>query len=297
MRGSVLGKVTSIFRDPPPDLAFEICEAGVSMARTRNAGHIRFHELPPGAVAQSPVNDNVGMPEELAAAVAALAPEASMRKRRTAAVILPDYSARISVLEFDSFPDKAEDQQALVRFRLKKSVPFDIETAALSYWRQVDAARKKQELVVAVTPIEILARYEAPFRARGIQPGFVTVSPLTALELVSSEGISAVAKLNGKVLTIMVVQQSYLKLIRTLELTATTLEDVATDLYPTFVYVEDKFGVPASRLSLCGFGELEQDAIEQFGRELAIPVEAMRSPMAALNDRNAGLLGYLQGLP
>ncbi len=164
------------------------------MARPRNPSDIRYHPLPVGAVAASPINDNVGMPEELAAAVAALVPEANLRKRRNAMVILPDFSARISVLEFDSFPDKAEDQEALVRFRLKKSVPFDIETAALSYWRQADAARKKQELVVAVTPLEILARYEAPFRARGIQPGFVTISPLAALELVSSDGISAVAK-------------------------------------------------------------------------------------------------------
>lgn len=288
-------KLASIFQDPPPELAFEICEAGVSMARTKDPGNIRFQELPPGALAVSPVHDNVVLAEELSAAIGALVSNGSSRKRYHAALVLPDYSARLSVLEFDSFPDKAEDQQALVRFRLKKSVPFDIESAALSYWRQADPDRKKQEVVVAVTPIEILARYEAPFRSRGIQPGFVTVSPLAALNLVSNQGISAVAKLNSRVLTIMVMQQDHLKLVRTLELTDDSIEEIAADLYPTFVYIEDRFSVRATRLVLCGFGALEQAAIAQFQEELQLPVEPVRSRFSALTERNAGLLGYLQG--
>jgi type IV pilus assembly protein PilM len=290
-----LEKIAGIFKDPPPELAFEICEAGVSMARTKDPAGIKFQELRPGVLSISPLHDNVVLADELAAAIGALAPRGNSRKKYQAALILPDYSARLSVLEFDSFPEKEEDQRALVRFRLKKSVPFDIESAALSYWRQVDTAKKKQEVVVAVTPLEILARYEAPFRARGIQPGYVTVSPLAALELVSSDGISAVAKLNGQVLTILVVQGNHLKLVRTLELTETTLDEIAADLYPTFVYIEDRFAVKASRLMLCGFGALEDAAVRQYQAELEIPVELVRSKMAAISANNAGLLGYLAG--
>jgi type IV pilus assembly protein PilM len=290
-----LDKIARIFKDPPPELAFEICEAGVSMARTKDPSSIKFQDLRPGVLSISPVHDNVVMADELAAAIGALIPAGSSRKRYHAALILPDYSARLSVLEFDSFPEKEEDQRALVRFRLKKSVPFDIESAALSYWRQVDTEKKKQEIVVAVTPLEILARYEAPFRARGIQTGFVTVSPLAVLELVSSDGISAVAKLNGQVLTILVMQGNNLKLVRTLELTETTLEEIAADLYPTFVYIEDRFAVKASRLTLCGFGALEEAAVRQYQAELEVPVEPVRSTMAAISGNNAGLLGYLQG--
>jgi type IV pilus assembly protein PilM len=281
-----LDKIARIFKDPPPELAFEICEAGVSMARTKNPSSIKFQDLRPGVLSISPVHDNVVMADELTAAIGALIPAGSSRKRYHAALILPDYSARLSVLEFDSFPEKEEDQRALVRFRLKKSVPFDIESAALSYWRQVDTEKKKQE---------ILARYEAPFRARGIQTGFVTVSPLAVLELVSSDGISAVAKLNGQVLTILVMQGNNLKLVRTLELTETTLEEIAADLYPTFVYIEDRFAVKASRLTLCGFGALEEAAVRQYQAELEVPVEPVRSTMAAISGNNAGLLGYLQG--
>ena len=291
----IAGLFAGLFKDPPPELAFEICEAGVSMARTKDPSNIKFQELRPGVLSISPVHDNVVMADELSAAIGMLAPGGNSRKKYHAALILPDYSARLSVLEFDSFPDKEEDQRALVRFRLRKSVPFDIESAALSYWRQLDAEKKKQEVVVALTPLEILARYEAPFRARGIQTGFVTVSPLAALELVSSEGISAVAKLNGNILTILVMRGNHLKLVRTLELTETTLEEIAADLYPTFVYIEDRFGAKASRLMLCGFGELEDSAVRQYQAELEIPVEPVRSSIGALSANNAGLLGYLQG--
>jgi type IV pilus assembly protein PilM len=288
-------RLAAVFQDPPPELAFEISEGGVSMARTKDPGKIQFQELRPGVLSISPVHDNVVQPDELSSAINALMPPGNSRKRYHAALILPDYSARLSVLDFDSFPEKEEDQKALVRFRLKKSVPFDIESAALSFWRQHDSGRKKQEVVVAVTPLEILARYEAPFRARGIQPGFVTVSPLATLELVSSDGISAIAKLNGRILTILVMQQNHLKLVRTLELTDASIDEIAADLYPTFVYIEDRFSVKASRLLLCGFGALEQTALDQFSRELDVPVEAVRSKLAALTGQNAGLLGYLEG--
>jgi hypothetical protein len=66
-------------------------------------------------------------------------------------------------------------------------------------------------------------------------------------------------------------------------------------LYPTFVYIEDRFGVKASRLALFGFGALEDAAVRQFEAELEIPVEAVRSPMAAISGHNVGLLGYLAG--
>ena len=50
----------------------------------------------------------------------------------------------------------------------------------MSYCAQ-PAADKKLDVVVAVAPLEIVARYEAPFRAAGMNPGLVTTSCLAAL--------------------------------------------------------------------------------------------------------------------
>src|ERR1044072_7912060 len=98
---SVLDSISSIWRDPPPVMAFELSEAGV-------------------------------------------------------ALIIPDYCTRISVLDFDDFPKDAKEQLALVRFRMKKAVPYDVESAAVSYWAQSAPNKdnaKKFEVVVVVAPI------------------------------------------------------------------------------------------------------------------------------------------------
>ena len=130
------------------------------------------------------------------------------RKRRDVALILPDYSSRIAVLDFDDFPSNADEQLTLIRFRIKKSVPFDVESAAISYFVQPAAGKKKFDVVVVVAPLEVVSRYEAPFRAAGMNPGLVTTSSLAALNLIEDGGITVVAKITGRVLTVMVLKDS-----------------------------------------------------------------------------------------
>jgi len=60
---------------------------------------------------------------------------------------------------------------------------------------------KKTELVAAVAPLEIVSRYEAPFRAAGMLPGLVTTSALAALELAPEGAITVFVKITGRVLS------------------------------------------------------------------------------------------------
>jgi type IV pilus assembly protein PilM len=280
--------LATLFKDPPPAYAFELSEAGISSAELARAPQTGFHPLTPGTISVSPLRDNILMPDELAAAVRGLAPVNGNRKRRDTALILPDYCTRVAVLDFDSFPADPKEQLSLVRFRMKKSVPFDVESAAVGYWSQ-GTGTGKQDVVAAVAPVEIIARYEAPFRAVGMNPGFVTTSSLAMLQLIDGREVAVVAKLTGAALTLMVLKHGVLKLIRCLE-----LGDVAADLYPTFAFVEDQLGVKADRLLLCGFGSATEEYQRQFQKDLGIPVEPLRSPLGTPSDINAGLLGFLQ---
>jgi type IV pilus assembly protein PilM len=273
-------------------MAFELSEAGIATARVGAKPELGFKPLEPGVLSVSPLRDNVLLPEQLAAAVRSLAPSNGSRRRRDVALILPDYCARVAVLDFDNFPSDTKEQLSLVRFRMKKSVPFDVDSAAVSYWPQ-PAGAKKYDVVVAVAPHEIVARYEAPFRAAGMQPGLVTTSSLAALNLVDGGALTVLAKLTGRVLTVVVMERARVKLVRCLELAAPLPSEVAADLYPTFVYVEDNLGAKAERLLLCGFGEQTEAARQQFARELEIEVEPLRSTLGVPGDSNAGLLGYL----
>ncbi len=284
----------SILRDPPPGMAFEISEEGIAAARIGARVEMEFQPLRPGVLSISPVRENVLEEAAFLAAVKQVAATQAAWKRKGAALILPDYSARIMVLDFDQFPADAKEQLALIRFRLKRSVPFDVDTAAISYAAQAGA--KNTDVVVAMTPQEIVARYEAPFRAAGMNPGLVTMSSLAALELAPEVGLNVFAKLAGRVLTVLVRNNSVLKMARCVELPSAGLEDVAAVLAPTFVYVEDNLGGRAEKLMLCGFGERTDEAERRFTEELGVEVEPLRSPLGAPGESNAGLLGYLRSV-
>ena len=290
----MLNVFKSILRDPPPGMAFEISEEGIAAARIGAKVEMEFQPLRPGVLSISPVRENVLEEGEFLAAVKQVAATQAAWKRKGAALILPDYSARIMVLDFDHFPADAKEQLALIRFRLKRSVPFDVDTAAISYAAQASA--KNTDVVVAMTPREIVARYEAPFRAAGMNPGLVTMSSLAALELAPEIGLNVFAKLAGRVLTVLVRNKSVLKMARCVELPSADLEDVAAVLAPTFVYMEDNLGGRAEKLTLCGFGERMDEAQQRFTEELGVEVEPLRSPLGAPGEANAGLLGYLRSV-
>src|SRR5437660_10946837 len=126
-------KLTSMLQDPPPAMAFEISETGIAAARIGARTEMEFYPLKYGTLAVSPLKENVIDPDDFMVAVRALSGTQAARKRKDVALILPDFSARISVLDFDNFPPDAKEQAALIRFRLKRSVPFDVEAAAMSY--------------------------------------------------------------------------------------------------------------------------------------------------------------------
>jgi type IV pilus assembly protein PilM len=290
----MLDTLKSLLQDPPPAMAFEISEAGIASARIGSRTELDFHPLKPGTLCISPLKENVVDPDEFVMAVRAIATTQN-RKRKDAALILPDYCTRIAVIDFDNFPSDPKEQAPLVRFRVKRSVPFDVESAALSYFVQ-PAVNKRVDVVVVMAPLEIVSRYESPFRAAGLTPGLVTTSGIAALDLAPEGGLSVLAKLTGKTLTVLVREKAALKLARCLELPSQDLEDVAAVLIPTFVYIEDNLGGRAERLILCGFGTQTDEAQRRFAEELGVPVEPLRSPLGPPGENNAGLLGYLRSI-
>ncbi|MEZ5355880.1 MAG: hypothetical protein R2762_24875 [Bryobacteraceae bacterium] len=277
--------------EPAPSHAFELSASGVAFAVRGSRGQapeIGFRPFDSEVLAISPVNENVVQPDAFAAHVASLVK--GNGKRRDAVVILPDYCVRIAVLDFEAFPGKKEEQLSLVRFRMKKTVPFDLDTAAVSFHTQ--KAGKKTEVVVAAAAREIVARYEAPFRAAGYLPGYLTTSTLAALDLLPTAGLTLLAKLNGQILTVAICDGRDPKLVRCVELGELTVEEVMSVLYPTIAYSEDALKRRPDRILACGFGD-NATLAEACAAELGIEVEALGSPWGAAQNNNAGLLGWL----
>jgi type IV pilus assembly protein PilM len=130
---SLFTPLLRLVQDPPPSYLFELSEAGIAFSQSGQTGFLPFA---PGTLVVSPVEDNVLRPDAVASAIGKFGAGNGGKKRKPAALILPDYAARVTVLDFDSFPSVPEEQLSLVRFRVKKTIPFDIESAAVSYFVQ-----------------------------------------------------------------------------------------------------------------------------------------------------------------
>jgi type IV pilus assembly protein PilM len=199
-------------------------------------------------------------------------------------LILPDNCVRIAVLDFDALPDKEEERRPLINFRLRKSVPFDIDEAALSYFPQ---AGKK--VIVALAPSEIVAHYETPFRAAGLHPGLVTVSSLAMLDLLPVTGSIVLAHHSPGALTVLALSDGVVTIARTLEMgddaATDPLEEVIAAIYPTLAYIEDQTHARPEKLFIAGFGERSESSSTRLAVELDIPVEA-------IEESYPGLAGY-----
>jgi type IV pilus assembly protein PilM len=283
----------NLLQDPPPTHAFELSEEGIAFAPVAEPGLAGFARFEPGVLLVSPLHDNIQQPQVLLDHILSLAPANGQRKRR-AAVILPDYCARVAVLDFDTFPTDLEEQQALVRFRLKKSVPFEVDTAVVSYVEQPRTS--KVEVLAAVISSDIVVQYEAPFRAAGFQPGLVTTSSLAALNLLAPDGITLLVKLSGRVLSVLVLQENAVNLARCIEMEGGRVDDIESVLHPTIAYIEDELKGRPKQIWLAGFGpEMEQMA-PRWEKEWGVAVQAVRSRLGSPEKGNVGLLGYLESL-
>jgi type IV pilus assembly protein PilM len=290
----LLKQFARLVQDPPPEYVFEISEAGIAWARRGAAAEAAFQPLEADVLSVSPLKDNVLRPDALSAAVRQLANGHGTRKRRRAALILPDHSARVAVFDFDNFPSAADEQESLVRFRMKKAASMDVDSSAVSFHAQPRAGGKHYDVVVAIIPLETVARYEAPFRAAGFQPGFVTTSALAALELVHEGGLSLSARLSGRVISVCVNSGNVLRLMRTMELPEVSAAEVMSILYPTVAFMEDDLGGKPGRMFSCGFGPITEDLRAQCETELGLALEPLRSRFGTPGQSNAGLLGYLE---
>jgi type IV pilus assembly protein PilM len=139
-------------------------------------------------------------------------------RTRDVTVIVPDASVRVLFVDFDQLPSKAAEALPVVRFRLKKLLPFDADEAMVSY--QVMATAKDSVKLLAVAmPKAVLEEYESAVLAAGYLPGAVLPSTLAALAgLDEAEAPVLVVNAGLGMVTTAIVQAGVLTLHRSVDM-------------------------------------------------------------------------------
>jgi len=259
-----------------------------------------FAGLPSGALTPGVAESNVRAADTVADAVRS-ALDQVVPNSRAVTLILPDTSVRVFVLDFDSLPSKAAEAVPVLRFRLRKMVPFDVEHAALSY--QILVQDKSMVKVLAtVMPGPILAEYEAVVHAAGYEPGAVLPSSLAALAALDSLEPILAANLSGVALTTSITSGQDLLLYRTLELPediSARLAEVQRSIAVAAAYFEDKLAGRPRQLHYAGIANAQSFARLLGDTDMTVVEMAPRPATGAATTMGtmsvAGITGALAG--
>jgi type IV pilus assembly protein PilM len=263
-----------------PQLACEISADAVVAARASQQGEglevYTAKDLPQGSLAPDLTEANVLRGDWLRNVMKAALDEVAGRARDVI-TILPDVAVRVVLLDFETLPEKREEAEAVVRFRLKKSLPFDVEKARVSYQVQPGSSSKELKVIAAVALASVLDEYESAFRDCGYAPGVVLPSMLASLGVVDAARPTLVVKVDPYTTSIAILERQQLLLFRTLENArglSITGEQLAEDVYPSVVFFQDTYKLDVERVFVAGLPNSEV-ALQSLHAQTGVEVQEL----------------------
>jgi len=242
-----------------PKLACEISADRVLAGRLADSGSMleacSSRELAPGSVVPDLIENNLRQPAPVFESIRETLGAVAGRTRDVIA-ILPDAAVRVALLDFDALPAKPFEAESVVRFRLKKSLPFDVEKAKVSYHPQPSSSGVRVVAAVALT--SVIEDYEAAFREAGYSPGVILPSMLAALGAANADRPTLVVKVDARTTSIAILDKHELLLFRTLENTrGVTIsgEQLAEEVYPSVVFFQDTYHLNIEQIFVAGLPE------------------------------------------
>jgi len=280
---------------PHPDSVVEIDSTHVGVARWEGP-RLLNHAVEPlgaGSIVPSPVETNVTRPAVVEDTLRRTLMRAG-QLQGPVALLVPDPVVRVFLLPFDSLPRRAEDALPLLRWRLKKSVPFDVEETSVSWSRQ-KARDGGLEVVAAVARRKIIREYEQILEGLGLSPTVVLSSTLATLPLVGERGSTLLVRMNARTMTTAIVRGSALCLYRSTEMPAdaSALEPkwMLEEIFPATAFYQDTWSEPIDRVVLAGFPHREDVFRSALEGELKVPARSLEEvALAATLDPRAMVL-------
>jgi type IV pilus assembly protein PilM len=306
--------LASWLASPPPDAAIEIAPERVAAAVVSTRGGrlvVTAHAVEPvpaGAIVPSLAATNITDRALVKGTVRQVLDRLGVRANRVA-LVLPDNVARVSLIRFDQIPERREDLEQLVRWQIRKSAPFPLEEASVSYTAgsRADGGR---EFVVALARSSVVHEYESICQEAGTYAGLVDLATLSLLNLFLAaptvpSGDWLLVHVRSEYTSIAIVRGEDVIFFRNRpEGDESSLADV---VHQTAMYYEDRLsGRGFAHVLVAGGGHAERrlDYVRRSLEErLGVPVESVDpTRAAALTDRIAvsndllDVLGPLVGM-
>ena len=167
-----------------PSVAVEIAADHVAAARIETRGGspvVQMHASEPlaaGVVVPSLNAANIQSRQVVAAALERVLERAGNPRR--VGLIVPDLVAKVSLVRFEHVPARSADLGQLVRWQVRKTAPFPIEEAQVSYQAGLKAA-DGQEFIVSLARRSVVEEYEGLCAAAGAYAGIVDLATFNVI--------------------------------------------------------------------------------------------------------------------
>jgi hypothetical protein len=265
---------------PHPPLAIEICPDWVAAARWGRTGGLdsfAVEALPSGALLPSAVETNIVNSAAVKGAIAGLITRLRAKDEEVA-LLIPDPVIRVFVQHFDQFPRSPQEAEPMLRWKLKKSVPFEADETVISYMRQ--APREDGvDVVTALARLRIVREYEALAEAAGLYPGVVMSSTLAAITLLDDRKPTLLARVSGLALTTAIVREGVLCGYRCTELPAhggnLTPQTLLEEIFPVAAYYQDTWQEGIQSVRVAGLGARLPEFVRPLEEEFHCDVSSL----------------------
>src|SRR5207244_10415552 len=106
---------------------------------------------------------------------------------RRIALVVPDPVAKVSLIKFERVAARPGDLAELVRWQVRKTAPFPIDEAQISY-AAGQRTPEGHEFVVSLARREVIVEYEQLAAAEGAHAGLVDLATFNVINAVLAPG-------------------------------------------------------------------------------------------------------------
>ncbi len=310
-------KLQKFFEPRLPGVACEIGRHSISLVRLGSklplvVDRFAVTPLPSGLIVPSLTQLNIKSTEALVSAIRSTLAKADIKAPRISLAI-PDASAKVTIHFLDMLPPHENEVQQLLKWRLKKTIPFSIEDSHLSYLKLRTTEGKHIILTVNIHK-DVLAQYEQVFQILGIHVGYVSLSSFASFELLVRLDAEVLQKsvlllqVRPTYISSMIVQKGAVVLFRHVDhakgdevdsvrppsvFAGVTVADLYAEIHPCLMYYQDKLSSqPIDKIYLSCPQDPQSAMVDSLADQSRVPVlnlDPLRLFQAGMNGtlRNA----------